>query len=835
MTTPTTPLARMNLGRLFLLGATLSMAMPAAVCAQGGSGGTDWLIEEMTVTARKREEGLQSTPIAISAFSGESLEFRGVDRVDGIADFTPNLSFDNSPTFGGASNSAAIYIRGIGQKEFVPTVDPGVGLYVDGVYIARSVGGILDLVDVERIEVLRGPQGTLFGRNTIGGAISITTRKPNEELSGRLSATYGTDDRLDVVGSANVPLTDNFFSTFSIGRKTQDGYVDRTDGTDLGDEDVLTGRIALRWLPTETLEVNFSTEGTRSRENGPAFTLIGIDKGKVIDRGLTLSTGIPTADWKTPPMALINNIMASFDSQWPFPNAGYTGKVLDPDTGYPPCVLPAGNPFGLPSDTNPFVSGCYDDRYIVGKGHNQGTAPAFSDSDIWATNLTLDWQISEKYSVKSITAYRDLDADFARDGDHSPLLVSQYLDHMKLKQFSQEFQFNGLSLNDRLHWVLGLYYFKESGDNENILNFVMSNFRSGGAIDNKSLAAFFQGTYDITDQLHLTLGIRHTSEDKKFRPDQVILHNHIQDRDDTSPYDFSDPMLTAPFMLPGQRILPYLWKKQSVSKNTPMLNLSYDWNDDLMVYGSYSEGFKSGGFTQRVFPPILPNGIFAPVGTPDIDLIPGFDPEEVKVYELGFKYSTPGHRVRVNGAVFHTKYDDLQVQVFKSVAPVTMNAASASIKGFELEMQAVPADNWFAEAAVGYLKAEYDSLNTVDTWLSKNDKFERVPEWSVSASLSRQFDLSAGGTLTPRIDWSWRSKVYNDAFNAPQLTQSAYSLVNLNLTYTDKSDSYDIVAAVKNLTDKEYMHTGVWGTAFQTIEGVYDRGRQYSVTVRARF
>ncbi|MFC7047905.1 TonB-dependent receptor plug domain-containing protein, partial [Emcibacter nanhaiensis] len=139
------------------------------------SNDTAWLLEEITVTARKREEGLQSAPIAISAFTGDSLEYRGVTDVGEIAQFTPNLSFQNNPSFGGASNSAAIYIRGVGQKEFLPTVDPGVGLYVDGVYIARSVGGILDLIDVERVEVLKGPQGTLFGRNTIGGAISITT------------------------------------------------------------------------------------------------------------------------------------------------------------------------------------------------------------------------------------------------------------------------------------------------------------------------------------------------------------------------------------------------------------------------------------------------------------------------------------------------------------------------------------------------------------------------------------------------------------------------------------------------------------------------------------
>ncbi|MCK5424542.1 MAG: TonB-dependent receptor, partial [Emcibacter sp.] len=179
---------RDNLTTALLYGTVLTsmiLTSPATAFAADDDNSTSWLLEEITVTARKREESLQSTPIAISAFSGDSLEYRGVTNVGEIAQFTPNLSFQNNPSFGGASNSAAIYIRGVGQKEFLPTVDPGVGLYVDGVYIARSVGGILDLVDVERVEVLKGPQGTLFGRNTIGGAISITTKKPHDQLEGK--------------------------------------------------------------------------------------------------------------------------------------------------------------------------------------------------------------------------------------------------------------------------------------------------------------------------------------------------------------------------------------------------------------------------------------------------------------------------------------------------------------------------------------------------------------------------------------------------------------------------------------------------------------------------
>ncbi len=812
-TTRPVAIRHMNLGRLLMLGAALGAATPATAQAQDKAGNTEWLVEEIVVTARKREEGLQSTPLSVSAFSGDSLEYRGVTKIDGIQNFTPNLTFSNNPAFGGASNAASIYIRGIGQKEFLPTVDPGVGLYVDGVYIARSVGGILDLIDVERVEVLRGPQGTLFGRNTIGGAISITTRKPDEERSGRLSATYGTDERFDVVGSANLPWSDTFFSTFSAGRMSQDGYVDRDDGTDLGDDDTWTGRAAFRWLASDAVEMNLSFEGTRDRENGPAFELLGIDKGPVINR----ATG--EVDENTPPFAVINNQMASFSAGWPAPGLG------GPDA-YPPCVFLPGAIPGVPSDINTAVPGCFDDRYIRDNETNAGTAPAYSDSDLWGTNFTLDWELAENLSLKSITAYRELEADFARDGDHSPLGVAAYVDHMDLDQFSQEIQLNGTNLDSRLNWIFGLYYFEESGDNENLLDFVISNFRSGGSIDNEAWATFFQGTYDVTEQLHFTAGLRYTDEEKKFLPDQVILVNKFAGS--------GHPVLDAPFMQAGEPILPHVEKAEPIDEVTPMVNVSYDWNEDLMVYVSYSEGFKSGGFSQRVFPPIVA-GYTAPAGTPDIDLIPTFDPEYVEVYEFGFKYATPGQRLRLNGALFTTKYDDLQVQVFTSVAPVTKNAASATIDGFELEMQAVPAEGWFAEASVGYLDAQYDELDTLETRLFEDDKFERVPEWSASGALSKEFVLDDIGTLTPRVDWSYRTKVYNDSFNSPLLAQSSYHLVNANLTFTDKNDRYDIVAAVENLTDEDYLTTGVWGAAMQSIEGIYSRGIEYSVTVRARF
>ncbi|WP_210414011.1 TonB-dependent receptor [Luteithermobacter gelatinilyticus] len=780
-------------GTMLSLSGGFLISVPAASADEAADNNdrTAWLLEEITVTARKREEGLQSTPIAISAFTGEGLEYRGVTDVGEIAAFTPNLSFQNNPSFGGASNSAAIYIRGVGQKEFLPTTEPGVGLYVDGVYIARSVGGILDLVDVERIEVLKGPQGTLFGRNTIGGAISITTKKPHEEFAGKLSATYGTDNRFDLKASVNLPLADNFYSNFAVASLTQDGYVTRDDGIDLGDDDTLTGRASFLLTPSEDLEIQLSVEGTRDRENGPALTLIGINYAGPIDP-------------ETPPMATIHNVGA---------NIAAGGAPM-------PCALPG-------ATLNLAVPGCYDDRYVFdGEQRTAGTAPAFSRSDFWAANLNITWDINETLTFKSITAYRNLDSTFARDGDHSPHRISQFLDFLDQEQFTQEFQLLGTSLEGRLNWILGAYYFTEDGNNVNELDFTVSRFRSGGLYDNENIAAFAQATYDVTDQFHVTAGLRYTDETKKFTPDQIIHQNYFAGT--------GDPLLDAPFLQAGQRILPNLEKELSFDELDPYLNLSYDVNDDLMVYVSYSEGFKSGGFSQRVFPPIVPP-FTAPPGTPDIELIPTFDPEFATVYELGFKYAGLDNRLRLNGAVFYTDYTDMQVQVFTSVAPITKNAGAATIKGFELETQFIPAEGWFVEAGLGYLDAGYDEIDFATTFVDKNNRLDRVSDWTLSAAVSKEIYLDGNGSLTPRVDWSYRSEFDNDAFNTPEIRQEGYHLVNANITWRNEMETIALVGGVKNLSNEKYLITGIIGDAFQSFEGLFDRGREWYVTARFSF
>lgn len=750
------------------------------------------MIEEITVTARKKEEDLQSTPISIAAFSGDGLSDRGMTNIGEIAPFVPNLSFQNNPSFGGAGNSAAIYIRGIGQKEFLPTTEPGVGLYVDGVYIARSVGGILDLIDIERVEVLRGPQGTLFGRNTNGGAISITTKLPDEELAGDVSATFGMDNRVDIKASANLPISDNLFSRFSLLSMKQDGYVERDDGIDLGDTDTLGGRASFLWEATENLEIVLSAEMTRDQTNGPALTLIGINLGNPIDPD-------------TPPMATIHNVGA---------NLAAGGPPI-------PCAIP-------PAPNNPAVPGCYDNRFVYGDDaeRTSGTAPAFSDTDIWGTNLSITWDITDTLTLKSITAYRDLDSQFARDGDHSPYRISQFQDDLTQEQFTQELQLLGEMFDNRLQWILGLYYFEEDGNNVNELDFTVSRFRSGGQFDNQSTAIFAQGTFDATSRLHITAGLRYTDEKKSFTPDQVIHENYFAGS--------GHPQLDAPFMQAGQRILPMIEKELNFDEVDPYLNISFDITDATMVYASYSEGFKSGGFTQRVFPPIVAP-FTAPAGTPDIDLIPTFDPEFVKVYELGFKHTGNDNRFRLNGALFLTDYSDMQIQVFTSVAPITKNAGKATIQGFELEAQFIPLDSWFIEAGVGYLDAEYDEIDFATTFVNKGNRLDRISDWTLSMATFYEISLGGSGTITPRLEWSYRSEFDNDAFNTPQIFQESYNLVNANIAWRNSDENLSVIAGITNLTDENYLITGIIGDAFQSYEGLYDRGREWYLTARIGF
>ena len=785
--------------------------------AQGRSSA---LLEEIVVTARKREENLQDAPIAVSAFTGDALDFRGVTEIGKLDQFVPNLVLNESTTYSNVSN-AAVYIRGIGQNDFTPVIDPGVGIYVDGVYLGRSVGAVLDIVDVDRIEVLRGPQGTLFGRNTIGGAISLSSKKPDEEFGGKVDVKYGTDDRFNVRGTVNIPFGDKFFARLSAATFLQDGYVTRVvDGKDLGDQDVVALRGALRWLPTNNLDINWSVDYSRERENGNPFVLAGIQP---------LNVGILTGGG--PSMTLAANTLAAQLA-----------------TGGPPSVLggeffnvlhPSGFPFQFlacfsPQNANNPV--CFNQQYIDNgdKKLNYSSDPSYQKLDVWGTGLTVDWQINEKLKVKSISSMRGFEGDFEGDQDGSPIRVSYLIDIYQHEQFSQELQLLGTSFADRLDWIVGGYYFEEDGKNINPVRFSQVYLQSGGHYDADSWALFAQGTWHFTDQLDLTFGLRYTEDTRNYLPDQYI-----------------EVLPIGPLPIPGTNIgdrpLPYEWTSSGTSELVPMVNMSYRWNESLMTYITYSEGFKSGGYTQRIFPPEAST--------------PSFDPEFVKSYEGGFKFDGWNDRLRFNVAVFFTDYTDLQLLVAdpSRLGPFVSNAGDAEVVGVELEMLLNPAQGLFITGSAGMTDIDRTALGGGVQGLTLDSPFQHVSKWTANAQIYKEFAIGDLGYLTPRFEWSYRTDWGTNSNNVPRvgddvlpggpfagvplsfgvpnpvLEEDDLHLLNASVRWDVRNSGLSVSGGVDNLTDEEYTVFANYQDGFGFTQQTFHRGREWYIQAGYEF
>jgi iron complex outermembrane receptor protein len=715
------------------------------------------MIEKIQVTARKREESLQDAPLSITAFSGDGLEARGIENIADIGGVTPNLTYQNSPGAGGSSSVATVYIRGVGQRDFLGTIDNGVGFYVDGVYIARTVGATVDLLDVDRVEVLRGPQGTLFGRNSVGGAVALYSKKATDLFEGYVDATVGTDALKKLKVSVNGALTDKLFGNFSVLSATQDGYVKRPAGGDLGDDDTLAFRGSLLWEASDDVEVNLILDHSTENENGPAF--------QIADAGTTVD--------------------GSF--------AGFYDNVLQPET----CGFPSGI-----TSTDPL---CYNNQYAT-EGENLGTAPTYSDTVAWGANLQVTWNISDNLELKSITAYRDLDSEFARDGDASPLTIVHFYDSFEASQFTQEIQLMGSTEDDKFNWITGLYYFDEEGNNRNINDFAIANFDSDNDFTTTSSAIYAQGTYSFTEKLDLTVGVRYSDEEKTFNPTQVVISSNIG-------------------LEPGSLLLPLGLNKIDVQETTPMVNLAYKATDELMLYTSYSEGFRSGGFVQRIFPAL--------------ETVPSFGPEYVESYEAGFKYDSSNKPFSVNGAVFQMDYTDIQVRTQNPgfVGFFEANVGSAEISGFELESKLAFADYWFIEAAIGYTDAKFTNIDVeppLAAVVTVDSKFDHVPEWSGNISLARDVEFENGSLVTARLSANYHTEYFNNPDNTDGIITPEVTLVDLTFLWRSPDETYGVDFGLKNLTDEQYITSG-YQSNVGTTEIIRDRGRQWYASFRYSF
>ena len=732
-----------------------------------------FVLEEITVTARKVEENLQDTPVAISAFTGEGLERRQIFSTDDLDNVTPNLQFSNNAPLAGNNNSSQVFIRGIGQTDPTSTVDPGVGIYIDDVYMGQSVGGTMDFRDIAGVQVLRGPQGTLFGRNTIGGAILLTTKEPGEEFGGTFKGGVGSDNLRELNLALDIPLGDKVKSRFTYGTRIQDGYVIRvSDGTDLGDKNSYTATGKIVFTPSDDFEIKLQFDYTKADENGSPLVFAEANENAVFMRAASAAAGCPGyVDWTSGPVPMIDDDRCAND----FQNKG------------------------------PFA--------------NNGTNPLKSILENWGSSLHLTYDVSESLTLKSITSYRELNWEGVRDADNTPLPILHTSYVSDGEQFSQELQ--ALYTADKLTGVAGLYYYEEKIDDDVWVTLSPPPFPTGvgdsddNITDNSNWAAFTQWSYDITDQLTVTLGARYTSETKASTPDQ-----------------YGEPN-------PADKYLPVMKYSQDFDAFTVNANLSYRVNENVMTYLSYSEGFKSGGWNSH----FNTNFDDTPEHLALLEQVHPFDEETAKNYEIGFKADLLDNTLRVNGAVFSTDYTDLQLVYRVIVAPFITNAGKASNDGAELELTWLPADNLVIDAGVGYLDATIDEVVTfpqpeISGSIAAGNRLPFAPKWQANFGIGYTFDPDGSDlTWTPRVDLNYQSKTYFDAINTEEIAQDGRTIVNASIILKPSDETWKFVFGVNNLTDKLYPIAGnsSLGTSSGYAEIAYARKREWFANFEYNF
>lgn len=839
-------------------------AMTAPAYAQDEQQATGGRTAEIVVTAEFREANLQDTPIAITAINAEMLEARGQTDIAQVAAQAPNVTLKPQPQNGGSGLIA--FIRGVGQTDFNFALDPGVGIYIDDVYIPTLSSSLLDLMDLERLEVLRGPQGTLAGKNSIGGSIKLFSAKPDGSGEGSLQATYGSYNRLDIRGMADFELTDNLFARVSGAAKSRDGYVDLLDyglthpdsnvlatntrgangvvGTQ-GGQSYVAGRLALRWVPTDTIEVNISGDYT-SDHSEPAPTIL-------------LAGGLPGPTTSNP---------NPFDPSVPNPATNANGGAwLVGKDGNPVPVDCNFVPYGTNScDTLNASQLGVDPRFVSYANFLDGSLPtsqapykpyaALQNQDFigWGIHGNVSIDLSDSLQLVWISSWREYESRWSQDQDATPVPVAQLDNQINHRAWSQELRLNGELGDGLFEYTLGGFYFDQDGryTARVDLNYAGIDFVHGpDTTPSTSKAAFFNGTIHPTDAFSITGGIRY-SKDKK------VYTYFRSNPDGTVP--FVDVPPSAAFPIP---ICEFFQGAPTAGPtgigNAPNCLLSgvygisdsfegdridwrvvadYRFSNEFLAYASVATGYKGGGVNPRPFFGPSAGECDAPgyVAPNACNQLKSFDPETITTFELGFKGDFFDRRLRLNGAAFFNKYSNiiLTLSACPSVPCLQPNnVGKADVKGFELEFSAYPVDGLSLDGGLSYINFEYKEVGT--SGLLGTEVTPYTPEWTYSFGAQYDHEIESG-IISARFDGSYQSDIYSDAFNTAASRTDAYFLGNARLSYTTADQDWRISLEVQNLFDKYYFLTKSDVTAsLGAITAVPGTPRTWAVSVKRNF
>ncbi len=815
------------------LAGTSALALTAAMCvgvtaaaaadAPKDKGAT---VSEVVVTAQFRQQNLQQTPIAITAVNGAMLDARGQTRISDIAAEAPNVQLEPNPA--GAGNSLKAYIRGVGQSDQDPALDPGVGIYVDGVNFGTITGSIFDLLDLDRIEILRGPQGTLSGMNSLGGSINLYSKKPNGAGGGYVEGTLGSLHRTDVRASADfTAVPDKLFFRIAGVSRHHDGFVTRLDyacvhpndpyvisgaigkgssnpdcklGAE-GNQNMSAVKLSARWVVNDKLEVNLIGDWTDDKSETQADTLL---RAAEIIPGASLAyAGAPydnrfVAYGPYRGDTVINNPYVTYAN---FIDPGYTYQAIN--TGGAP---------GAP---------------------NGAWAPTPQDGiQSWGVSGDINFHANDQFTLKSITAYRHYVATSTDDNGGSPITQVMELAKFTHEQFSEELRATGSILDSKVDYAVGGIYFHQKTIYANreddpflagifgTLSHPTFDFLGDDPTVVNTEAGFAHLTWKATDKLNFAGGVRYTHERKAYTFERLNL-------DGQTPYlvlsDPANPLNGVTGVYDGGH-----WDYRA--------DVSYQWTMNLMTYAQFSTGFKGGGVSPR---PYVPQQV-----TP-------FGPETLDAYEGGIKSEWFGQRLRLNLAGFYNQYHDYQapasICLDKNGTPLAepfgtilcgeyQNVGEATIKGVELESEIHPVDGMTIDASVSYLKFRFGKPIRPTSAVIEGAGAPGVGDLKWSIGVQYAFPFIAGGTLTPRVDVN-HTPGYCNGLNAtlncnPLSKNENYTLTNLRLTYRPMDSSWSTSLEVTNVTDKLHYLNKFASSYTEAQPGM---PREWAISVRRTF
>jgi iron complex outermembrane recepter protein len=794
--------------------AVLSLYAATAVAqtapAQTPSTGADQL-QEVVVTAQFRNESVQETPLAITAINAQMLEDRNQTHLSQIAAQVPSTTLLPAESAFGPSMTASI--RGIGQYDFDPALEPGVGIYVDDVYYATLTGSLLDLLDLDRVEVLRGPQGTLEGMNSIGGAIKLFSKKPDGNDSSSVSLLYGSRNHTEVRASGDFTVSpDTFFVRLSGVYNHQDGYLNVFDfgcanpsftatatngvtgtysvapnaflthsgscligqegGTNYG-----AARLSLRWTPNDRVEVNISGDVTQQDQENSATTLLyGNLSGNAFYNQIT----IPTTS----------------GAQLPFNSAAV------------PAMIPR----------SPYAS------YATFSMPAFGSTPAYNGPDesqllSWGGSGTVDWKITDLLSLKSITSFRGYSTQWWEDNDASPWPVGLGGENLEHHQVSQELRLNG-SWEQFVDYTVGGFYFHERsvyGTHQDLWYAAgpgALDFLGNDPVPATDRAGFLHTVWHLLPKLDFTAAVRYTSQNKDY------TYSRTNPEGGTG----GSAALVGP--------LNGFTGTYSSSKVDYRGDIDFHFTDDVMGYAQVSTGFKGGGVNPRPF------FTFQAIK---------FNPETVTNYEVGIKSSWFDHTLRANIDGYFANYRNIQLALlncdFLNPPPLAgvplpcalpFNAGNAHIKGIELELEEHPFAGLQIDVSGSYLDFNYTSLSSYPTGVTFGMTTPFTPKWQGSAGIQYHIPMAELGSFTPRLDVNSRSQIWTNPVNGPLNLIGGYTILNARFTWQPTKDNWNVALEALNLGGKVYFLNkfDLTGAGGGTVTGTPAPPREIALEVK---